>query len=98
MFEFVLLPCRWVSVLAREEGQLVAAARHVHGHTLILDLISQVSRLFSKCLVNFVSLGEGGGEKPGDGFDGEQEGAGERRGGLPGGEEGRGLDVSIPSS
>ena len=46
MFEFVLLlPCRWVSALTREEGQLVAAARHVHGHTLILDLISQVSRL-----------------------------------------------------
>ena len=34
--------CRWVSALAREEGQLVAAARHVHGHTIILDLISQV--------------------------------------------------------
>ena len=40
--------------------------------------------------------GEGGGEKPDDGFDDEQEGAGERRGGLPGGEEGRGLDVRIP--
>ena len=50
---------------------------------------------FSKFIVNFISLGaEGGGEEPGEGGDGEQEGAGERRGGLPGGEEGRGLDVS----
>ena len=48
MFEFVLLlPCRWVSALTREEGQPVAAARHVHGHTLILDLVSQVNNGFT---------------------------------------------------
>ena len=35
------------TALTREEGQLVAAAGHVHGHTLILDLVSQVNNGFT---------------------------------------------------